>query len=390
MSSINMTQGDDAAGKTRLAINDPAICLAPYVWKCIGTGSMATAEATMPGAYFRAVFQNSTSLGVRIDATANRGCPAASRPIVDYSVDGAQFQSVQLSAQDELYTLPLAAGLERAASHRVEFYFRAARLGPDRWASSAVHLRLAGLILDDGGQLQPCPRRPKRAVGFGDSITEGVCAEGLCPYYSNLMMNNARVTWLPLVCGALDCEYGQLGSGGLGILKPMSLPPLTESWHHYDAAVSRLTDGLLLPEPDYVFCCIGTNDFITEDEQRKHMDIATAYTNWLAAVRKACPHTQIFCVTPPLGWHSAEIAAAAAARRQAGDAQVHVVDTAPLSPGYGTKNTATQYAVDGCHPSVYGNAVLAAFVTAQAERISYKRCGPAPVRSDPVSHALNP
>jgi len=263
----------DAATESCIAIDDAHLCLAPYAWKVSGKGPAARAEATTPGAYFRAVFKDSATVGVVIDGTANRDCPPASMPVVEYSIDGGPFRAIQLADRDKLETLRLADGLDRATPHRVSFYFRAASLGPGRWSTSAVHLRIAGITLDPGGSLLPCPARAKRAIGFGDSITEGVCAEGLCPYYSNLMMNNARVTWLPLVCGALDCEYGQIGSGGQGMLKPMSLPPLTQAWDRYDAATSRLTGGLLLPEPDYVFCCMGTNDFEGDGPHRRQMDI---------------------------------------------------------------------------------------------------------------------
>jgi hypothetical protein len=57
-----------------------------------------------------------------------------------------------------------------------------------------------------------------------------VCVEGLCPYYSNLLMNNARVTWFPLVATALNCEYGQVGNGGQGMARMMEYPPLPQTW----------------------------------------------------------------------------------------------------------------------------------------------------------------
>lgn len=349
-----------------IAINDSKICLSPYTWKITGEGETVRAEAMMPGAYFRAVFTNSSQVGVVIDGTANHECPPEAMPVVDFSIDGGQFQTVQLKNRDQVETLPLADGLVPGEQHWIEFYFRSAHLGPDRWGSSAVHLRLVGIALAPEGSLLPCPVRARRAIGFGDSITEGVCSEGTCPYYSNLMMNNARVTWFPLVCQALGCEYGQLGSGGQGVLKPMSLPPLPQSWDHFDATTSRLTDGLLQPEPDYVFCCMGTNDFQGEGPNRTHMDITAAYTDWLKSVRRACPNTRVFCVTPPIGWHTGEIAAAVASRNSEGDKRVYLIDTTPLQRGYGGKNEATQYAPDGCHPTVYGNAVLGALVTAEA------------------------
>lgn len=59
--------------------------------------------------------------------------------------------------------------------------------------------------------------RTKRAIGYGDSITEGVGVDGLFTSWSLIGVNNARATWFPLVCAVLDCEYGQLGSGGWGM-----------------------------------------------------------------------------------------------------------------------------------------------------------------------------
>ncbi len=359
----------EALVEIHIAINDPLICLSPYTWKLSGEGVDVRAEAMMPGAYFRAVFINSATIGVVIDGTANRDCPPEAMPVVDYSIDGGQFQSVQLKNHSKVETLQLANDLAPGTQHRVEFYFRSAHLGPDRWGSPAVHLRLAGLALAPDGLLLACPVRTKRALGFGDSITEGVCSEGACPYYSNLMMNNARVTWLPLVCNVLGCEYGQLGSGGQGVLKPMSLPPLPQSWDHYDATTSRLTDGLLLPEPDYILCCMGTNDFQGDGLNRTQMDITAAYTDWLVSVRKACPKARVFCITPPIGWHTKEVAAAVAARNNVGDARVYLVDTTPLQGGFGDKNVATQYAPDGCHPTVYGNAMLGALISSEVQKV---------------------
>src|ERR1700730_1427509 len=111
------------------------------------------------------------------------------------------------------------------------------------------------------------------------------------PRTQSLGPNNARAAWFPVVCAALDCEYGQLGSGGQGMTRALEMPPLGQTWDRYDATTSRLTGGLLVPEPDYVFCGMGTNDF--------EKDISADYTAWLAAVRKACPHAHLFCVVPP-------------------------------------------------------------------------------------------
>jgi lysophospholipase L1-like esterase len=344
-----------------IAIDDAGLVMAPYVWKQSGKGNTGHAEAAMPGAYLRATFQSSTSVGLVVDGTANRGCPASSMPVIEYSIDEGEFKVGPLTRTEFNYTLDLFQGLDAAKPHRVEVVFRAADLLQDRWESSKAHLRVTGIALDQGGVLLPSPRRPKKAIGFGDSITEGVGADGLFTSWQSLGVNNARATWFPIVCAALDCEFGQLGSGGLGMTRTLNLPPLPRVWDHHDSATSRLIGGSLLPEPDYVFCSLGTNDF--------DKDITIDYTDWLITVRRACPNTRIFCVVPPLQVHRTEIQAAVASRNQARDRRVYLIETARLASGFRSGQGATQLGHDGVHPSQFGHAMLAAIIGDQVRAV---------------------
>ncbi|MBP7937866.1 MAG: hypothetical protein KA354_24770 [Phycisphaerae bacterium] len=359
------------AGDTKAVIpipmNDTRLFLAPYVWKRTGSGRGARAEAGMPGAYVKAAFRGSAGVRLLVDGTANDGCPPTAMPVIDFSLDFGEFKSIQLARTGTVYALPLADGLDVTRDHRLEVHFRSACLSPDRWRASTVHLRLAGIELDAGGSLVFCPTRSRRAIGFGDSITEGVCSEGLCSYYSDLLMHNARVTWFPLVCAALGCEYGQLGTGGQGMVKALEIPPLPQTWDRYDPGTSRLADGLLTPEPDYVFCAMGTNDHHKEGSSLTLLPIKDAYTRWLVAMREACPHAALFCVVPPLGWHAETIAEVVADRNRSGDQRVLVIDTALLKDRFSAQG-ATQLAPDGVHPSVYGNAMLGALIAGEAQR----------------------
>ena len=141
----------------------------------------------------------------------------------------------------------------------------------------------------------------------------------------------------------------------------MELPPLPQTWDHYDAETSRLTNGRLVPEPDYVFSAMGTNDYPSEMAKR----FPPAFLRWLVAVRAACPNARIFCITPPLGTHAQAIAEAVAARRRDGDAKVHLIDTSSLRNDFSATGRPTQLAYDGVHPSMYGNAVLSALIVRQ-------------------------
>ena len=148
----------------------------------------------------------------------------------------------------------------------------------------------------------------------------------------------------------------------------MEIPPLPETWDRYDADTSRLTGGLLLPEPDYLFCGMGTNDF-RDGDTKKPYDITAPYHAWLTAVRRACPHVRIFCIVPPFGWHSQEISAAVEFRKREGDDRIYLIDTVPLRDGFDPENRPSKYAYDGCHPSLYGSALLTTLITAEVQKI---------------------
>ena len=356
------TAGNPPATNSRIVAVDHAdLFLSPYTWKMTGKGPDARAEAAMPGAYLRAAFRGSTTAGLVIDGTANRGCPAPSMPVIEFSIDDGPYRVVALTRTDSVYTLALASGLDAATPHRVEVYFRAADLARDRWRSSIAHLRLVGLAIAAQATTLPSPTRAHRAIGFGDSITEGVGVDGLFTSWQILGVNNARATWFPIACAALDCEYGQLASGGHGMTRPIEMPPLPLTWDHHDPATSRLTSGLLLPEPDYIFCALGTNDF--------DRDITADYIHWLTAMRAACPRARFFCIVPTLGVHEAEVRAAVTARHAAGDRNVHLIDPVSLRHTFRAGHGATSLAHDGVHPSEYGQAMLGALIAVEVQKV---------------------
>ncbi|MHC5537032.1 GDSL-type esterase/lipase family protein [Singulisphaera rosea] len=353
----------EARGDGRLTIrcDHPDLVLAPYVWKPNGKGAESLVDSTMPGAYLRATFQGTTAIGLVVDGSSNRGCPAPSMPVVEFSVDDGPYRVVPLTQSEGVYTLDVASGLDPTRPHRLTVIFRAADLLQDRWGSPRAHLRIAGISMDRAGVLLPSVSRPRRAIGFGDSITEGVGVDGLFTSWQSLSVNNARATWFPIVALALDCEYGQLGSGGLGMSRALNLPALPQVWDRFDVTTSRLSNGRLLPEPDYILCALGTNDF--------DKDITTDYTKWLVDVRQACPNSWIFCVVPPLGVHKGEIESATAVRRRTGDSRVHVIDTSPLASAFRAGQGPTSLAHDGVHPSGYGHAMLGALIAVEIRRV---------------------
>jgi len=359
------------------------LLLAPYVWKVTGTGATARAEATVPGAYFKAKFIGSSTVGLALDGAANAGCPGSSMPVIEYAIDNLPLHVVQLANTSSVYTLSMATGLNPGAPHELVVYFRAADLAQNRWTASRAHLRITGVALDAGGSLQPVAAKPGRVIAFGDSITEGVGVDGQFTSWQILTPNNARGTWLPIVASALNCEYGQLGSGGQGMcVTGLAMPPLLRTWRLYDSSNSRLTGGLLLPEPNYIFCEMGSND-----SSISSASFITTYLSWLDGVRVACPHARVFCVTSPFGdnWHAADVRSIVATRRAAGDTKVHLVDLAALEWGFKpTSGAATILTFDGGHPSLYGQALVGSLVTAQVQNVLTTKDQPADLNGDGI------
>jgi len=346
---------------------------APYVWQ----ERDGVLEACMPGAYLRFAAEGSELLGVGIDRRFNRGCPANSMPVVEYFVDGGPVGTAQIpppepDAPDE-YPLILAEGLDPAVPHTAEFHFRAANLMLDRWSDQKTHLRIGGVLIGEKARLRNAPRRSRLAIGFGDSITEGVGAVKRFSGWDDLSANRAPGSWFPLACSVLDCEYGQLGTGGQGVVRDSpAMPALRHTWSRYSEQASRLNGGLLLPEPDYFFCAMGTNDFKTDISEP--LDIEAEAGEWLRAVRRACPRAWIFWLVPPLGMHDGEIGRAVEALRAAGDDRVFRIDTASLRAGFDRRAKPSRYADDGIHPNGDGAARLGA-LTAAAVRAMLERGG---------------
>ncbi len=357
-----------AHGDTFIRCDHPAFGLSPYSWH-IGQSADGTpsAEAPNPGAYFKTIVSGTSTIKLRIDGSANRFYGEKANVWIEYSVDDLTFVSKQLGtpADSDIYDITLAEGLNPEENHLVEVYFRSGELGP-RWSNSRGHLRINGLVLDEGGKISVYPKRPKYALCFGDSITEGVGAVGHFTTWDETSPNSARVTWFPVVCEALDCEYGQAGSGGHGIQqRTMEIPPLVDSWSYLWQDTSRLKHGKLIPSPDYIFCNMGTND--NSPEGRHTVDFVTPYLKWLKDIRKAAPKAMIFMVVPPNGVHRENISTVLA---KCGDKNVYIIDTPRLNNRITVRPpTPTSLTSDAVHPNEYGHALFGATVAVEAQKI---------------------
>ncbi|MBP5093119.1 MAG: hypothetical protein J6332_03630 [Abditibacteriota bacterium] len=344
---------------------DSNIYFSPYTWKSTEFDGGSAMEATFPGSYIKFNVTGSAKAELIVCGKAQYGLTDAARPHIEYSIDGGPFTDYRLlTTQDGDYKITMATSLSNSVAHTIIVYFRSAHLGYDRWAGTQSHLFIRGIGLNNGGTLSRPALRPGLLMGFGDSITEGVGVDSYFSTWDDLTPNNARHTWIPFVAAALDCEYGQFGSGGQGMINTaMAVPPLPQTWNKYDADTSRLVDGKLVPQPDYILCAMGTND-TTGGSFR------TAYINWIKAVRPAAPDAKIVIVMPPSGYHRDDLTYIF---RNCGDDNTILIDTEELNGMITVNTAATGMTYDGVHPNEYGQAMYGISVASKINAASQMR-----------------
>ena len=156
------------------------------------------------------------------------------------------------------------------------------------WTGTVYQTQINRLVFDPGAVLSPPVLRPKRALFLGASYEQAFFGHLLLkgPIYK---MVDASISWPFFVAYAFDCEYGQVGIGGQGWVRPGGgYPAFPESWEHFDATHPKHFGHDL----DYVFIHFAENDAARSDA-----DIERAVASWIPAARAAFgPNTRIFII----------------------------------------------------------------------------------------------
>lgn len=201
--------------------------------------------------------------------------------------------------------------------------------GANRWSNPAhggAALVVKGLVLDREAKVLPPRLLPRRAIFFGDSITEGVNAEcrntpmtvaewgggvagvpGDVPEPAgDLSANAATKTWGPTVAAALGAEYSQIGFGSLGwvVVGAGGVPAFyipgkeaVNSWDKHYGGINT-TARRSFENLDYIFVGHATNDGLREGSKAT-ASVTAAVDGWLGAARAAAgPQTAIFLCVP--------------------------------------------------------------------------------------------
>lgn len=366
-----------SSGPVTVHINDVHWFWSPYTWRVLGSSYAITSN---PGAYFKLGFTG-TSLALTFDVSGYNSLFGGNLPIypkLRYSIDSGAYQSFQLT---DTGSVTIANGLA-SGSHQIVMYFvSTASGGYDRWTTPANAIKVLSATIDAGATTTAPTLQSKRAILYGDSVTEGILSTGLGSA-ATPTNDDAMFTWAHFAANALGAEFGQIGFSGQGWTvagsgsSPPGPPPLftpgndvSSSWDKYSSGQSLLVAGAYSPAPDYVFACMGRNDWNQSDAS-----IEASVAGWLAAVRAAVPSAWIFIVLPFDGTKRATIKTGMAIYQTATpDTKAVVIDPATdsyfnqsLEGGLGVSSVGAPY--DGTHPDYHAAGILGATVASAANK----------------------
>ena len=128
----------------------------------------------------------------------------------------------------------------------------------------SVKTELAAFSLDDGATFAPLPKKAKRLMTFGDSITQG--NDAVCP-------SNAYAVRL---ADAFGMELFDKGIGG----------------EKFFPALAACRDAFV---PDLITVAYGTNDWNSCPTRKELEENCTAF---FGTLRESYPDTRIFAITP--------------------------------------------------------------------------------------------
>lgn len=345
-----------STGGGTLSVTDAQLFWSPYNWYSDGAGAMADtnvkasstfAQSNNPGAYlkFRATLAATGNVTISLDNAHLSTITAGEFPQISVSRDGQAPVLTQLSGTTT-QTITLASSLA-AGTYDFCVLFQAVGLvsGGDRWTTPRLSAKITAVTIPADATLVAPRLRTGRMLIYGDSITEGLHNKGTTTAVAD---QDAGYTWAHMVAAALDCEVGIVGFGGQGWSDTGvgNVPAFSSSWDLYSAGRSRLSTGLLVPEPNRVLVAHGENDTTGGS-------LSSTITSTLAAIRTASGADAAISVIVPFSGdiRSDILAATLPALSAVVDSQSSGADGSHLVyyPGYQSP----------LHPSIAGSAYLA-------------------------------
>lgn len=232
-----------------IAANSAGLLYSPYNW-LVTAGAAKTINA---GAYLRTQINASTTCAVGLTigaATPYSQCLAR--------IDGGAWQKYTPTASGaQSWSLTMPTGTT-AANHFLELMVKSTTETQDRWTTQTTAVQVTGLTLDPGATVSLPASRKYRLLVYGDSITEGVRANGFTGIASDTDRNDASLVYSYRLGELLNAEVGVVGFGATGVVTAGSgnVPVLPTSYNALWSGQSRS----FTPVPDLVIYNEGTNE----------------------------------------------------------------------------------------------------------------------------------
>lgn len=289
----------------------------------------------------------------------------------DVAIDGGANLLLSVSPAQETYLL--AQGLADA-EHEVELFKRVeAEPGGSPGAGKA---QLLGFVVT-GSAVLPVALPSRRLEFVGDSITCGYGNEVTTTTPENAHYtareSNGHKAYGALTAALLGARYVAVAYSGRGVSRNYAgtpgqlLPEMYLSSVPEDAAASRWDPAQYVP--DAVIINLGTNDFSTPGVDRAAF--VARYEQFLATLRGYYPQALLVATLGPMlsdyyppganAWTyaQADVSAAVAARRKAGDQRVRVFFFSPQQTPYG----------EDWHPTVATHERMAQALSAELKKL---------------------
>lgn len=174
----------------------------------------------------------------------------------------------------------------------------------DKWNTPLMSWKVTGIELAATGQMLSQTLPTDCLLWYGDSVSYGIFSNRTTTHPSG---SRASVSPAVYAAKALNCRpgivafgsqgYGRAGISGSNVPRIVDLStPANGAWRNYYSGQSRLTGGLLTPDPKYVVLMLGTADFTNSSgEVATEAGVAAAVDEILAGT----VDSKIYVVVPP-------------------------------------------------------------------------------------------
>ncbi len=381
--AITLAAATSAPASVALAVSGPGHWCSPLNWDDDGTGNKlasgvragsTTIWTANNGAEGRFSWVdpigNLATLGIDTSSLAGGSIPAASYPMVKFRINDGAYHVAQVQPGTAgAWALDVSvAGVSGPGTYTLRYVLMASSQAQPRWTPTAGvvppnSLKVTGLTVAAGSTPVAPAVLGKTLVVFGDSITEGVEAQGTNS--GDLVSNDSTAVYARALAASLGAELAAVGFGSQGWERSGggAVPPFKSAFPFYSAGRPRD----FTPVVDYALVLHGTNDGLNNIADNLVTADAQA---WLAAARAAFgTATRIFLGIPAGGFKRAALTAAAAAyQATTPDAKAHLVDGGTaLQAGLTAFVVGGTWAApgDGIHPDAPTHARIAATLDRQ-------------------------